>query len=137
MKKKIVSLLIAAAVIFQSTSIANAKEPEIIPMSTTAYYEGEITATGTKPRKGICAVNKERLGLTAIVYADDNGKLGKILGYYECLDTGFGSDKDGDGIGSIEEGKCIDIYFPTLEECEEWMQLTDGKCHVQFIYAEG
>ncbi|MBO5208034.1 MAG: hypothetical protein J6B68_01680 [Lachnospiraceae bacterium] len=137
MKKKIVALLLASVMFFQLTNYAKAKEPEIIPMSTTAYYEGEITASGTKPRKGICAVNKERLGLTAIVYLDENGELGEILGYYECLDTGFGSDPDGDGIGSIEEGKCIDIYFPTPEDCKEWMKLTGGKCHVQFIYAEG
>lgn len=137
MKKNLLCALLAAELLFQWTSPVKAKEPEFIPMSTTAYYEGEITASGTKPREGICAVNRDRLGMLAIVYADNNGKKGGLLGYYECLDTGFGSDQDGDGIGSIEEGKCIDIYFPTPEECKEWMKLTGGKCHVQFVYAEG
>lgn len=136
MRKKVVLMVLALSICITGIPVC-AKEPEIISMSTTAYYEGAITASGTKPRYGICAVNKERLGMTAIIYADDNGRIGDFLGYYECLDTGFGSDPDGDGIGSIEEGKCIDIYFPTLEECTEWMKLTSGKCYVLFVYAEG
>jgi len=111
--------------------------PEVFAIETTAYCQGEITASGTKVRYGICAVKEEWMGLTAIVYSNEDGKPMELLGIFECLDTGFGRDKDGDGVGTIEEGKCIDIYFPTLEECYEWMELTDGKCFIQLVDAKG
>ena len=107
------------------------------PMYTTAYYYGDTTASGHPAREGICAVKREWMGLTAIVYADDNGKVGELLGIYECLDTGFGGDADGDGIGSIEEGKVIDVYRPDYESCMEWMELTGGKVFVQLVDAKG
>lgn len=107
------------------------------PMYTTAYYYGDTTASGHPAREGICAVKREWMGLTAIVYADDNGKVGELLGIYECLDTGFGGDADGDGIGSIEEGKVIDIYKPDYESCKEWMKLTGGKVWIQLVDAKG
>lgn len=107
------------------------------PMYTTAYYYGDTTASGQAVREGICAVKREWMGLTAIVYADDDGEIGEILGIYECLDTGFGGDADGDGVGSIEEGKVIDIYRPDYESCKEWMELTGGKVWVQLINAVG
>lgn len=107
-------------------------------MYTTAYHHGEITASGVPVRRGICAVKREWMGLTAVVYAcNPDGRIGDLLGYWECLDTGFGGDADGDGVGSIEAGKVIDMYFPTLEECQEWMEQTGGKVYVQLVDAEG
>lgn len=107
-------------------------------MYTTAYHYGTITASGAPVRKGICAVKREWMGLTAVVYeCKEDGSQGELLGFWECLDTGFGGDADGDGVGSIESGKVIDIYFPTPAECQAWMELTGGKVYVQFIEAEG
>lgn len=107
-------------------------------MYTTAYHHGEITASGVPVRRGICAVKREWMGLTAVVYAyNPDGSIGDLLGYWECLDTGFGGDADGDGVGSIEAGKVIDMYFPTLEECRDWMKQTGGKVYVQLVDAEG
>lgn len=107
-------------------------------MYTTAYHHGEITASGVPVRRGICAVKREWMGLTAIVYEyKPDGSMGDLLGYWECLDTGFGGDADGDGVGSIEAGKAIDMYFPTLEECRDWMEQTGGKVYVQLVDAEG
>lgn len=105
---------------------------------TTGYCHGTVTATGTEPREGICAVRKEWLGKTALVWqCSGDGTQGEFLGYWECLDTGFGADSDGDGIGSIQEGKVIDMYFPTPEKVTEWMELTDGSVYIQLIDAEG
>lgn len=106
-------------------------EESLIKINTTAYCTGTITATGKEPRIGICAGKKEWLGKLIFVFEDDNGKPGKFIGYWECEDTGFGSDKDGDGIGTIQEGKVIDMYFPTYEECVEWMKLTKGKIYIE------
>ena len=121
----------------QVTQVFCKEDTEPRKIKTTAYYQGEITATGCKPRKGICATDRAHLGMTAIVYADNNGQIGEILGYWECLDTGKGSDNDGDGVGAIEEGYVVDMYFPTLEECQEWMRLTEGKIFIQYVEADG
>jgi 3D (Asp-Asp-Asp) domain-containing protein len=131
------ALVLFLLIICTSTSYAEEQEPEVIKMHTIAYCQGTTTATGTAVRKGICAVAQDKLGMTALVYANNDGEIGELLGIFECLDTGFGGDADGDGIGSIESGKCIDIYFPTYEECVEWMKLTGGRCFVQYVDAKG
>ena len=133
-KKTIAGIM--AVSLFMAVPV-HAEEIELRKMHTTAYCQGTTTATGVPVREGICAVKREWIGKIAVVYANDNGKPGELLGIYECLDTGFGADSDGDGIGSIQEGKVIDVYFSTLERCREWMKLTNGKCFVQLIDAEG
>lgn len=107
-------------------------------MLTTAYCHGTVTATGNRTRRGICAVRKEWIGKTALVWeCRDSDTMGEFLGFWECLDTGFGADSDGDGAGSIEEGRVIDMYFPTQEEVQEWMEITGGRVYVQLVDAEG
>lgn len=140
MAKRVISCLLVIGLLLFTVLSAKADEgePEPFKMCTTAYHYGTITASGTPVRKGICAVKREWMGLTAIVYAyNPDGSIGDLLGYWECLDTGFGGDADGDGVGSIEAGKVIDMYFPTLEECRDWMKLTGGKVYVQLVNAEG
>lgn len=140
MKKRILTTILSLALTLPLVAQAKGIEPDEVndfkKMHTTAYCQGTTTALGHKVRKGICAVDKGHLGenWVAVVYSADGTEF---YGYYECLDTGFGGDADGDGVGSIEEGKCIDIYFPTYEECKEWMKKTKGKCLVKYIWAEG
>lgn len=132
------NIFIALAAVILNTHFAmvpDVEEPKL--MYTTAYCCGTTTASGTHVREGVAAVDKKHIGMTAIVYQDNNGTLGPLIGYFECEDTGFGGDKDGDGVGSIQEGKCIDIYRNNLERCQEYMELTGGKCWVQFVEAEG
>lgn len=114
-----------------------AEEPNIKRMHTTAYCTGSVTCTGVPVRYGICAVKKEWVGKIAVVYADNDGVPGELLGIWECLDTGKGADSDGDGIGAIQEGKVIDMYYPTYEECVEHMKITGGRVWVQFLDAKG
>lgn len=145
--KKIMALILAAAVLWTSLPvsaeedrqrIADAEAGKVFRILTTGYCYGTITATGAKPREGICAVRKEWIGKTALVWqCSEDGTQGDFLGYWECLDTGFGADSDGDGIGSIQEGKVIDMYFPTPEQVTDWMELTGGKVYIQLIDAEG
>ena len=107
-------------------------------MLTTAYCMGEVTASGAKARYGIAAAMREWMGLTAIVYSrDDDGSLGVVLGHFEILDTGKGGDKFNTGMGAIERGEVIDIYFPALDGCREWMELTGGKVWIQLVDAKG
>lgn len=114
------------------------KVGEVFRILTTGYCHGNITATGVKPRVGICAVRSEWIGKTALVWqCNEDGMQGDFLGFWECLDTGFGADSDGDGIGSIQEGRVVDMYFPTMEQVEEWMELTGGRIYIQLLDAEG
>lgn len=142
MKRAIIALccmvtLVSAMHVSAKEKFMGGGVDEPLQIQTTAYCQGEVTSTGAKVRYGICAVKPEWVGKTALVYADNDGSIGELLGIYECLDTGFGGDADGDGIGSIEAGKVIDIYFPTLEKCKEWMALTGGKVYVQLVDAVG
>lgn len=124
--------------VIQEVDLEVEKADEAFQILTTAYCHGTITATGRKVRRGICAVREEWIGKTAMVWeCKDSDTMGDFLGYWECLDTGFGADSDGDGIGSIQEGRVIDMYFPTQEEVREWMELTGGRVYVQLIDAEG
>lgn len=138
MLKKIIQVIVIATVtafVLAYAIEANAQEPEIKTMYLTCYTakEGAITATGATVREGICAVSKDKLGYTALIWCED-----EFIGYFECLDTGFGGDADGDGIGSIENGTVIDIYRDNLDRCKEMMKLYGGKkLKVQFVKAEG
>lgn len=145
--KRIVALLLAVAVLWTSLParaeedeerIRSAEAGELFPILTTAYCHGTITATGRVPRRGICAVREEWIGKTVLVWeCTDSNTMGEFLGIWECLDTGFGADSDDDGIGSIQEGRVIDMYFPTKEEVQEWMEITGGRVYVQMVDAEG
>lgn len=94
-------------------------------IESTAYCYGETTASGQPVRKGIAAARKEWMGLTAIMYADDNGKVGDLIGIYEILDSG--------GDERIKNGTCIDVYMPEEDACWEWgrrnvwVQIVDAK----------
>lgn len=147
MRRKITALFLAAAVMWTSLQVRAqedterlkvAEEGQVFKMLTTAYHHGTATVTGARPRRGICAVRREWVGKTALVWkCTDSETMGEFLGIWECLDTGFGADSDGDGMGSIQEGRVIDMYFPTPEEVEEWMAVTGGKVYVQMVDAEG
>ena len=138
MVKRVISCLLVIGLLLFAALSAKADEGEPFKMYTTAYHHGEITASGVPVRRGICAVKREWMGLTAIVYEyKPDGSMGDMIGIWECLDTGFGGDADGDGVGSIEAGKVIDMYVPTLEECRDWMKQTGGKVYVQLVDAEG
>lgn len=146
-RRKITAMLLASAALWTSMPVRAqedqerirlAEEGQVFRMLTTAYHHGTTTATGTRPRRGICAVREDWVGKTALVWKCNNSDtMGEFLGIWECLDTGFGADSDGDGMGSIQEGRVIDMYFPTQEEVEEWMAVTGGKVYVQLVDAEG
>ena len=110
------------------------QEPELIEMNLTAYYTGKITATGVEVKEGIAAVSNKNLGKIAIVYSKrEDGLPDKIIGVFDCLDTG--------GAG-VRTGHTIDIYRTDLERCKELMKIVyqnnaKGRVFVQFIDAVG
>lgn len=124
--------------------LAEAKEPELKRVDMTCYtHTGNPCRNGKMPREGICAYQEQYLGWLAIVYEDNNGKLGEIIGYYEIYDTGYGIETDvvnpdtGKNYGSLEIGTSIDIFQNSLEECYEFIEEHGDSCFIQLVYAEG
>lgn len=108
--------------------------PEMTEMEMTYYTDYGTCADGvTKAHEGVCAVSKDLIGMTAIVYSLDD----ELIGIFECCDTGFGRDKDGDGIGTIQEGKTIDIYMDSDVEGKELIKEHGNRVKVQFVTANG
>ena len=112
--------------------------PELIRCTVYTAKEGAITADGSKVREGIVAGKREWLGYTCIIYENDNGKVGNLIGIYEFKDTGAGIDTDGDGKGdSIKKGKSIDVYRDTLDRCYDWIDQYGDYVFIQVVYAVG
>ena len=61
--------------------------------------------------------------------------MGQILGIWECLDTGTGTE-------GFQQGRVIDVYKPTIEDCQKFMDLiytnnAKGKVFIQVLESEG
>lgn len=95
-----------------------------IEMQATAYCIDGTTATGTHTRRGICAGKREWFGKTAVVYADNHGEIGDLIGIYKVEDTG------GD---HIRNGKVLDIWVPSYDEA---IQFGRRKVHVYILNEE-
>lgn len=121
-------------------------EPELKPISVTAYYsENPTGCRGDRMREGIAAGKQDWYGKAIVLYKNEDGKPGEVIGVYEVLDTGYGKDtgqgeskvKKGRHLGTIETGQTVDIYRDNYERCVEIMKLTGGKAFYQLIEAEG
>lgn len=93
-----------------------------VKMHFTCYCpescKGTITASGEPVREGIIAASKEHMGQRAEVYLKD----GRLLGLYQCLDTG--------GNPGIQSGHVIDVWAPHLSKAKTLMRVTGGECYV-------
>lgn len=98
---------------------------EYIEMEATAYCLDGTTATGTHTRPGICAGKREWFGKTAVVYADDHGEIGDLIGIYKVEDTG--------GAPKIKNGQCLDIWMSSYDAA---IQFGRRKVHVYLMDEE-
>ena len=130
MKKDTILFLLTCVLILLTFYIfglkINAKEIELIPMDATAYCDQGITASGEHVRVGICAMRKDLIGKTAIVYSQENGVVTGLIGIYEIKDTG--------GHELIKTGKCVDIFMWDKNSC---FQFGRQKVLVQILDAVG
>lgn len=140
MRKRILSVLLVLLMLFllilYSLPAEASEKYQVRKMRVTCYTypEGSITASGCEVREGIVAAKKNWLDALVVLYDMDMN----FIGYFEVKDTGFGIDKDGDGIGSIQEGTSIDVFRSSLERCHEWTERYGDYCYVQIITdAEG
>lgn len=136
MKKRIISVLMLFLILLYSLPAEASEKYPVRKMRVTCYTypEGSITASGSEVREGIIAAKREWMNALVVLYDTDM----KFIGYFEVKDTGFGIDRDGDGIGSIQEGTSIDVFRSSLERCKEWVNTYGDYCYVQVITdAEG
>lgn len=135
MKKKIISVLLVILMllltILWGLPVNASEKYPVRKMRVTCYTypEGSITASGSEVREGIVAARKDWMDALVVLYDMDMN----FIGYFEVKDTGFGIDKDGDGIGSIQEGTSIDVFRSSLERCHEWTERYGDYCYVQII----
>ena len=118
---------------------AGAEElPEgLIKGAATAYCgPSDHTCTGDKTRIGICGGCKKYIHKTIILYHRlPDGSVGPMIGIYECLDTGTGTE-------GFQQGRVIDVWQPTKEDCQKFMNLIyengcKGKVYIQVVDAQG
>lgn len=108
---------------------------ELIQGYATAYDLDGVTASGEVVHEGICASCRSRLGDTILLYQrlPDNS-VGELIGIFECKDTG--------GTEGLNNGTVIDVWQPSIDECQEFMdRIYEDDCHgkvwIQVIFAEG
>ena len=140
MRKRILSVLLVLLMLFlillYSLPVEASEKYPVRKMRVTCYTypEGIITASGSEVREGIIAAKKEWMDALIVLYDMDMN----FIGYFEVKDTGFGIDKDGDGVGSIQEGTSLDVFRSSLERCYDWIERYGDYCYVQIITdAEG
>lgn len=135
MRKRILSVLLVLVmlllVLLYSLPVEAAESSDLKLMRVTCYTypPGSITASGCEVREGIVAAKKEWIGALVVLYDIDMN----FIGYFEVKDTGFGIDKDGDGVGSIQEGTSLDVFRSSLERCHEWAERYGDYCYAKII----
>lgn len=93
-------------------------------LHTTAYCLDGVTANGSPVHIGGCACNTH-LGDVAIIYSQD----GEYLGTFEVNDVG--------GTDGLINGRVIDVWFPDMDACKAYMELTGGVVYVQWVHGVG
>ncbi|MBR4406026.1 MAG: hypothetical protein IKT30_06600 [Bacteroidaceae bacterium] len=95
-------------------------------MKTTAYCMGHHTANGSAVHEGGCACSPDHIGDVAIVYTLG----GEFIGYLECNDTA-GPDS------AVTAGKVLDVYKPTLDMCQDYMEMVGESQSVWVMWVKG
>ena len=134
MKRRFTIVLLITILIFACISFTNTKAEqdfsEPFKVHITCYIDEGITASGEHTRQGICAMKREWIGQTAIVYLrKEDGSIGDVYGIYEIEDCG--------GTDGLKNGTVIDLWQPSLEIAKEVMAETNGLGYVQIVDAKG
>lgn len=148
MKSKTIVLFLCMCLLLIPSIKINAEENlkeddlELRPVEMTYYTDYGTCANGKQTRDGICAFAKDYIGMSAIVYENNNGKVGDFIGFYEIYDTGYGRPTkiikpNGKPRGTIEAEMCIDIWFSSDTEGKEFIEEHGNQVFIQIIQIEG
>lgn len=135
--RRVIRAIVLAAIVFiinlslQFYVFAADTGIEPVKIRCTCYcYNSGVTAAGTKPKQGLTvAGRKEWMGKACVLYRiNEEGEIGDLIGMYQFLDTGG---------ELISQGKRIDVYRNTLDECHDWVNEYGDYVYMQVIDVEG
>lgn len=86
---------------------------------------GNKTYSGQVPYVGGCAVNKEHLGQTAMLFDAEY----RFLGFWEVNDIG--------GNSLLRQGKAVDIFQETMEDARAFISENGDHGYVVWLEADG
>lgn len=124
-KNAILMILIAISACYLRADAKSIPEGCELLRCTCYTPTGSKTATGIWPYEGVCASNREHLGMVAVVWTQD----GTFLGFFECKDTG--------GHPGLKNGTRIDIFRNDMNGVREWQNTVGDWVIVQWIKGEG
>lgn len=86
---------------------------------------GNCTYSGQMPYVGGCAVNKEHLGQTAMLFDAEY----RFIGFFEINDIG--------GNSLLKQGRAVDIFQETMEDARNFIRENGDHGYVVWLNAEG
>ena len=131
MKNSIKNTILLFSIAFLGFCLKSDAKEIVIPdgcevVRCTCYLPtGNRTADGTIPYEGICASNREHLGMVAVVWTQD----GEFCGYFECRDTGSHEE--------LKNGTRIDIFRNDMDGVREWQNTVGDWVIVQWVSGNG
>lgn len=128
-KLLLIPLLIILLIPIKANATDYPESPHLIRCTCYTAPQGAITASGKAVREDIVAGKREWLGYACIIYENDDGEVGDLIGYFEFCDTG--------GAKTLKTGKSIDVYRNTLDRCYDWIDEYGDYVFVQIIPAVG
>lgn len=141
-----VAILLMSAKSPQAEALAGDPFEEPVKIRCTCYLDDGTTASGKQTREGIVASKREWIGYVAeLNKVNDDGTIGELIGYYEILDTGYGRETGvgesqvlgGRTLGTIEAGETIDVWMPTSNQAEEWIDAYGDYVYIKIIKGKG
>ena len=135
MKYAIRALLIGTLLFLLHSGVVYAAENDPVPgeelkeVWVTCYTAtSNPCANGKYPEEGIVAYCPEYIDeYIVLMWASEYGAPGTFIGAYEVWDTGN---------PNIQQGKVIDVYQDTLEDCTAFMQQFEPKVFIELITKE-
>lgn len=132
-----VFILTLATILFLSNAKTVTCSDGFRQVEMTYYLEtGSPCANGKIPRLGVCAYQSDYVGMTALVYSDNDGTQGELIGIYEIYYTGYGR-KESNGKGTIQNGNTIDIFMDSSEHGKEFIKEHGNKVFIKLVDAKG
>ena len=105
----ILLILIAVIIGLWIGGALRARAAELMPVRITGYCLSGVMANGEEVHEGAVAFRKEDIGKTCRIYSADM----TLIGEFVICDTGG---------KRIRQGKTVDIWRPTKQECYQMTQ---------------
>ena len=133
----LLAVLIMYEIVDAAEGTGSKYEPFVVNSTAYCNPHGNLTASGKPTIEGITIAGKEEwLGCVAALYTiREDGGIGEFIGYREFTDTGYGVPSNQyPGMGTIESGETIDIFFSDRSTCLAW---GNRRIYVQVVRGEG